>query len=115
MLRSWAKIVAALVVSLTLVAAPCKNCGPKQQEQASRPGHDCCPKPKAPDEKERCGWQPADFVAEKAKDTKVALPQLAEAPVEAALPMVFAPAEHVPVSAEPSPPPIYLSTLNLRI
>lgn len=115
MLPAWAKLAAALTLSLALVAAPCKNCQPKPQPAEQKDcGHDCCPKPK-PAQKS-CSWQPADYDAvEKAKDTSAAVPALvaltqaplALAPLPSSLP------QDRP-ALDPSPPPIYLSTSSLR-
>jgi hypothetical protein len=115
MIPVWAKLLVVFTLSLALVAAPCKNCQPKaHQQQQNDCGHDCCPKPK-PAQKS-CSWQPADFDAvENAKDTAAALPALVElpqAPVEPA--PAAASFETLRPAVDPSPPPVYLSTSNLR-
>lgn len=64
--RPWLQLAITAVVALSLVAAPCKNCQPKQQTQPASPAHDCCPKPK-PQQPESCSWQPAAYDAVEAK------------------------------------------------
>lgn len=120
MLFTWAKIAVAFGLCLTLVAAPCKNCQPKapaqqQNDQHQKDcGHDCCPKPKPA--QQACSWQPADFDAvEKAKDTSVAVPTMVELPHAAFEPVpAMSGLERSRPAVDPSPPPVYLSTTNLR-
>lgn len=115
MFSAWAKLAVAFTLSLALVAAPCKNCQPKPQQKSQQDcGHDCCPKPK-PAEK-TCSWQPADYDAvEGAKDAASSAPALItlpEAPISFA--QAFPVAESDRPECDPSPPPVYLSTSNLR-
>lgn len=115
MFSAWARFAAALTLSLALVAAPCKNCQPKAQDKHQQDcGHDCCPKP-TPAQKS-CSWQPAGYDAfEGAKDAAVpapALMALTEVLVEPAPAISIV--ESVPPTVDPSPPPVYLSTSNLR-
>lgn len=116
MFSSWAKLAVAFTMSLALVAAPCKNCQPKAQQNHQQDcGHDCCPKPKPA--QTTCSWQPADYDAvEGAKDTSAAAPvlmALPEAPVEPA--PAFSGLESVRPAADPSPPPVFLATSSLRL
>lgn len=107
------KFLAALALSLSLVAAPCGNCQPKPaDEQAQQCNHDCCPKPKP--EKTACKWQPADYAAVEAKQETQAAPDFDFASNEAILSPLpeSAPAAAPAVKAEP--PPIYLAHRQLR-
>jgi len=66
MSRPWLQLAITFLVSLSLVAAPCRNCQPKQQSHSTAPAHDCCPKPK-PQKSEPCAWQPAAYDAVESK------------------------------------------------
>lgn len=106
------KLLAALALSVSLIAAPCRNCEPKSGDQAQQCKHDCCPKPKP--EKPACKWQPADYAAVEAKHDAAPAPQFALAPNEAVLSPL---PESAPVAAprvQSEPPPIYLALSQLR-
>ena len=80
MLRPWLQLAVTALVALSLVAAPCKNCQPKQQSQPAAPAHDCCPKPQ-PQKSESCAWQPAAYDAVEAKaDIGIDAPAIMAAP-----------------------------------
>ncbi len=117
MFSAWTKLAVALTLSLALVAAPCKNCQPKDpaQDQAKHCGHDCCPKPKPV--KQSCSWQPADYDAvEKAKDVHAGEPLTTS--LDIAAPEAFVPvfsAGRPAAAFDTSPPPVYLTTANFRI
>ncbi|MBI5281237.1 MAG: hypothetical protein HY858_06090 [Candidatus Solibacter usitatus] len=120
MALKWLKLGAVLLLSLSMVAAPCRNCQPKQ-ETAKHCGHDCCPKPKPVHGPEKsCSWQPAGDAAVEGKDAKQ---DLAITPPGAAagLPAsVDLPAPHQPVLLAnvilaASPPPLYLSLSTLLL
>jgi uncharacterized low-complexity protein len=116
MFSTWAKLALASILSLALVAAPCKHCQPKtQQNRPQDCGHDCCPKPKPA--QTACSWQPADYDAvENAKATSAAAPALSalpEAPVEPA--PATSGVEGARPDADPSPPPGFLATFSLRL
>lgn len=109
------QVLAALTVSLALVAAPCKNCDPKPvKADAQKCQHDCCPKPKP--EKANCKWAPADYAALEAKQELQASAQVElslmtvafEAPLFKGQPVLEP-------QAESEPPPIYLAVRQLRI
>jgi hypothetical protein len=107
------KFLAALALSVSLVAAPCKNCQPKSSaDQAEQCQHDCCPKPKP--EKPACKWQPADYAAVETKHEIQAAPEFALGSIEAiSIPLpASAPAASPQVKAEP--PPLYLALHQLR-
>lgn len=107
------KFLAALALSVSLVAAPCRNCQPKPSgEQTQQCKSDCCPKPKP--EKPACKWQPADYAAVEAKHDAAPVPEVALSPNEAILSPL---PEALPVAAprvQSEPPPIYLALRQLR-
>lgn len=109
------KFLAALVVSLALTAAPCKDCEPKPvKAQAQNCQHDCCPKPKS--QQQDCKWQPADYAAIEARQELQTAPEFglaAALPADSAEPVATAILSEPPAEAEP--PPRYLTHRQLRI
>ncbi|MBI5086373.1 MAG: hypothetical protein HZB13_17480 [Acidobacteria bacterium] len=119
MASKWLKLGAILLLSLSMVAAPCRNCQPKP-ETAKNCGHDCCPKPKpAHNPQKSCSWQPAGDAALETKDAKhdpsftlaftVSLP----APVD--LTAAYHPILPADVALAASPPPLYLAHASFLI
>ena len=114
-MHRWLKILAALTMSLALMAAPCKNCDPKPAKaEAQKCQHNCCPKPKP--EKAGCKWAPADYAALEAKQDLQASPQveLSLLPVSYET-LDFTGCPVLEPQAESEPPPIYLAHRQLRI
>jgi hypothetical protein len=110
------QFVVCLMLSISLLAAPCRNCQPKP-EAVKQASHDCCPKSKLPQAPSRtCSWQPADFDSTDAKQQVQTVVLLLPAPailIEAPAPapdVFFAPAK-----VDTSPPPLYLTHLALLI
>ena len=88
MMRPWLQLAITFFVTISLLAAPCRNCQPKSQTDAGQSGHDCCPKP-TPQNSEPCAWQPAAYDAVEAKsditiDAPAVLPALAAIELPAA-------------------------------
>ena len=78
-MHRWLKCLAALAMSVALMAAPCKNCESKPAKaETQKCQHDCCPKPKP--ENASCRWQPADYAAVEAKQEIQSAPRLSSWP-----------------------------------
>lgn len=105
------KFALVLLISLSLVGAPCRDCQPRQDKAHCQ--HSCCPKPKPA---QLCTWQPSDVdrldtsqhVVVEAPPTAV-LTALVTAPVPA-----VRPGWAVEETAA-SPPPLYLIHATLLI
>ncbi|HEY3444471.1 MAG TPA: hypothetical protein VGK29_27215 [Paludibaculum sp.] len=112
MLRPWLQLAITSLVALSLVAAPCKNCQPKQQSQPTAPAHDCCPKPQ-PQKSESCSWQPAAYDAVEAQ-ADIAIDVTAIVAVTATIELHLAGPLPVTIQALPfSPSPPTLTALRI--
>ncbi len=107
-----------LLLSVTLIAAPCAHCTIQPTTQAHHdPAHDCCPKQKQDPETGGCGWMPAQYVAPEgqtpALELAIAGPLPVAPAVESALPLL-----ETPVFDEAPPPvspPLFLTNASLLI